>query len=318
MKQIPQLNNYQEVIFFSVDIIGSTKLKMINYSYLFAIQIFLLSNHGVEKKMNQLLKTNTWKFLGDEIISTLILTGDEVEDIKDITRTIKKFCNFINDINTGNFFLDKLNIRQKKYSSEIRNPLKNLKDIINHLKEIKVTGSVFHTRVYDQEIVDRMFYEQSPLSLERLLAFVQFLKSDEPLFAIGIKRGNREDYIGSEIDYGFRVSKLASNNNITISAPLINKILKSHYPCTSSTCKCPTTKNWGYYHISELIFYYNGAKELKGLPYVAPIFTVRPNNESEQSRIMAKGKKYKNKKSIPCFLNFCKHYHKDIHAFTEV
>ena len=190
-------NNKQSVVlFFSFDITNSSKYKTVNYLYwpIIINQLFKFIEREIS---NQIEKYQLWRILGDEIVFI-----KQISDLKELWNDIK----IINDIKN-------LIVKSLKEGSFFEKELitidnENLKKSMHLNNILSLKSAAWIGLVTDQTEKDN--YLSHPYGNIEIIYKSRNIEDRYPIY----------EFLGNDIDAGFRLSKAVISQNLVISFEL--------------------------------------------------------------------------------------------------
>lgn len=195
-------------VFFSFDMVGSTKLKTKREDWPFEISLFY---YTVYKELHrQIPQIKGWKYLGDEILLYV--------SIRDLGL----------DLNSRSLSLIK--IPQMVYNIQLKVVKKIQKDPlppelnVSSLSELNVKSTVWIAGIQTIELRQKNWLEDCKLdkNYKNIIATIDMEAKGGRENKRENKTGNgtkdRYDFLGPDMDIGFRVAKFAFHHKVVLSA----------------------------------------------------------------------------------------------------
>jgi hypothetical protein len=183
---ITQENTVTEDIylFFSFDLVNSTSFKVNPSSAgiwpLVITHFYELIQSELRRRLSEII---VWKYLGDEILLYLIIKN--IEDIYESPR----------------------------FTYEIQiNVMETLRTNFNIKSELNIKSTIWVAGITTIPAIKINDYKKHPIKDDSIFRNIAFSLSDQ--------NGNKKDFLGQDIDVGFRIAKYAHKNKVTISAGL--------------------------------------------------------------------------------------------------
>jgi hypothetical protein len=184
-------------LFFSFDLVDSTSFKVkpgkAEIWPLVITHFYELIQSGLRKILKKII---VWKYLGDEILLYLIIKNiDEIYESPCFTYQIQS---------------DVMEILDKNFH------IKSELDIKSTIWIAGITTTIPSIKVDD--------YKNHVIKNDSIFRNIEFSLSNE--------NGDKQDFLGQDIDVGFRIAKYAHKNKVTISAGLaylLNRMNKGNH-----------------------------------------------------------------------------------------
>ena len=184
------------VLFFSFEITNSSKYKTMNYLY-WPIIINRLLKYIEREVLKNLEECQLWRILGDEIV--FIKQVSSLEELWNDIKTINDRKDFIiNSLKNGNFF---------EKDSDITNN-ENLKKSMHLNNILSLKSAAWIGLIIDQTEKDDYF--SYPYGNIEIIYKSQKLGENYQIY----------EFLGNDIDAGFRISKAVTSQNFVISFEL--------------------------------------------------------------------------------------------------
>ena len=186
-------------VFFSFDMVGSTKFKTKDENWPFSISLFY---HTVYKKLrSKIPQIKGWKYLGDEIL-LYVSIHDLGPDFHSRFLSLINIPKMVYDIQS-----EVVEIIQKDPWSKLKVP---------SLSELNVKTTVWIAGIQTIELRQQEQAKPSPLdkNYKNVIATINMEAKGE------IKNGAKDkyDFLGPDMDIGFRIAKFAFHHKVVLSA----------------------------------------------------------------------------------------------------
>ena len=202
-------------IFFSFDMVGSTKLKTKDENWPFVISLFY---HTVYNELHrEIPQIKGWKYLGDEILLYVSIL-DLGLDLNSRSSSLIKIPKMVYDIQLK----VAETIQKDPFSPELKVP---------SLSELNVKSTIWIAGIQTIELREKNLFEDYKLdkNYKNIIATIDMEAKGRTEDKTENGAKDRYDFLGPDMDIGFRIAQFAFHHKVVLSADfayLLHKISK--------------------------------------------------------------------------------------------